>query len=673
MDSGGAVAGARPETAPVSELKYRLLDVAEGAYLQACRRYQFAKTVFFAGVDAVLVSAAILASYALVLDGGMPAGMWASVPVLALTSVAVKLPIFGLQGLYKHSWSQVSFDDILRVLRGVTLASAALAPVIFILHARFAGLYIPRMLLPGDYILTLLAISAFRAMRRAQIHLQLAHFTGGTRALIVGAGVMGEHLVMSLRNSRTPPYVPVGFVDDSPAKFGAIIRGVRVVGACDELPALIAMYRADAVLIAMPSAQPETIRSIVVMARDAGVQEVRILPGLDGMLRRSVSPADLRDVELVDLLGRKPARIDFGLVDRWLAGRRVLVTGAAGSIGFELCRQLARFHVEEVVLLDIDETRLFWAAGEMRRMGLACTVRIEDVRHEVRMRHVLEQIRPSVVFHAAAYKHVDLMEQHPEQAVATNIAGTLSMLRASAAADVERFIFISTDKAVRPTSVMGVTKRVGELLALAFDDPRGMRCMAVRFGNVLGSRGSVVPIFQDHIRRGEPLTIRGENTRRYFMAVSEAVLLVLCAGAMGEGGDVFVLDMGEPIRIVDLACELVRLSGLRPHIDVPIVFDDLKPGEKEHEELMTAEEGTLATRQDAIMVARRNSQIPSDELLQYVNELSRLAETHDLAGAVHVLQRIVPTFEPSGALLTRMAEAARAAAPSAARFVRSGA
>jgi len=345
-------------------------------------------------------------------------------------------------------------------------------------------------------------------------------------------------------------------------------------------------------------------------------------------------------------------KIDTVDVEAWLRSRVVLVTGAGGSIGSELCRQISPFHPQGLILLDRDESDLFWMEQELKRLEQPGTAVLADVRDAARMREVLAQYRPHVVFHVAAYKHVGLMERHLEDAVDTNIFGTLTTARASVEAGVEKFILISTDKAVNPTSVMGVTKRIAEQVCLALGEQNVTRFLAVRFGNVLGSRGSVIPFFQDKIRRGDPIVVRGANMRRYFMATSEAVLLVLQAAVMGRGGEVFVLDMGEPVRILDLAKELIRLSGLQPDTDVPIVFGDPEPGEKEHEDLLSAEEGTAATRHDRIFIARDRSVAAGNDVIDQVARLEPLIKTHDVDGLVAVFQQLVPTYQPSTFLLS---------------------
>ncbi len=611
------------------------------------------KRLFLLVGDAGLLGFAMVAAVWLRFDGRIPPYVWAQVPLVLLLSLGIKLPVFATARLYVLSWSQVSLDDMLAVFRGVTIGTVLFWMAVFVLKRTELLAGFPRSVLLIDYVVTLNVIGAFRMGRRIYRHLSRRPMSGGRAAVIVGAGTAGEQLARSLRNTPASGYAPVGFIDDDVVKQGTVVHGLRVLGGRERLPAIVRDRNIEAVLIAMPSAPSRVIRNVVSVAREAGVREIRIVPGLDRILNGRLSFTDLREVQLADLLGREVVQIDTTGIELWLHDRTVLVTGAGGSIGSELCRQIARFQPKRIVLLDYDESGLFWIDQELQRLGQRATAVIGDIRNSAKMREVFRQICPQIVFHAAAYKHVGLMERHPEDAVVTNILGTLSVAEASAEARVEKFALISTDKAVNPASVMGVTKRVAEQVCLALNS-RGMtRYLAVRFGNVLGSRGSVVPLFQDNIRRGETITIRGSDMRRYFMATSEAVLLVLQAGAMGQGGEIFVLDMGEPVRIVDLARELIRLSGLEPDRDVQIAFADAEPGEKEYEDLLTGEEGTIATRHDRIFVARGAPKVPADVLFSRIAALREMVRAQDIAGIIQTLQVFVPTYRPSE-LLTKL-------------------
>lgn len=611
------------------------------------------KTVFFVG-DVILLTLSLAAAVWLRFDGVIPPEVSRQLPLVVAIALATKLVIFATQGLYSLSWAQVGLEDMVAVFRGVTLGAALFSLVVFALRANGPLAGFPRSVLLLDYIITLHAIGAFRMGRRVYQYLLHPRPFQGRPAVIVGAGAAGEQLARSLRQTPGAGYALVGFIDDDLSKRNTAIHGLRVLGTHEQLGAMIRRHDVEAVLIAMPSATSRMIRAVVTLAREAGVREIRIVPGIDQILDGKVGFSDLREVDLTDLLGRQVVRIDTTAVDAWLRGRRVLVTGAGGSIGSELCRQIARFQPREIAVLDYDETGLFWIEQELRRLRQPTQALLVDVRDAGRVRQVFQRVDPDVVFHAAAYKHVGLMERHPEQAVATNVLGTLAVARAALDARVEKFVLISTDKAVHPTSMMGVTKRVAEQVCLALSGLAGSKFLAVRFGNVLGSRGSVVPLFQDNIRRGEPLTVRGANMRRYFMATSEAVLLVLQAGAMGQGGEIFALDMGESVRIIELARELIRLSGLEPDKDVPIVLADAEPGEKEQEDLLTAEEGMAATRHDQIFAAHGALNVSPDALFAALAALEAMVQASDLSGIVRMLQRLVPDYRPSELLRSRV-------------------
>ena len=608
------------------------------------------KKLFFLIGDAFLLALSICAAYWLRFEGHVHPSLGSEILIVATTGVTLKLAVFFAQRLHMLSWSQVGLEDMVAVVRTVSVATLVFWGATVALRAAWPWLAIPRSVLLIDYVLTLNMIAAFRIGRRVQLYLNHSSAAGGRLALIAGAGAAGEQLALSLRNTANSGYTPIGFIDDDRTKLGTTIRGLRVLGGRAQLLDLVRMYRVQAILIAMPSAPSDAIRNVVSLARQGDVREIRIVPSLDRMLNGRTSFHNLREIELSDLLGRPEVRLDAAAIEKWLHGRTVLVTGAGGSIGSELCRQMTRFCPRQIVVLDNDETALFWIERDLQRLkqrSLAC---LEDIRDPGRITAIMRRLRPDVVFHVAAYKHVDLMERHPDQAVNTNVLGALTVAQAAQDAKVEKFVLISTDKAVNPTSVMGATKRVAEQVCLALNDREVTQYMVVRFGNVLGSRGSVVPLFQDNIRRGDAITIRGREMRRYFMATSEAVLMVLEAGAIGHGGEVFVLDMGEPIRIHDLACDLIRLSGLEPDRDVPIIFADPLPGEKEHEDLLTAEEGITATRHEGLLVARPAPPADAEALLEQVEALREMAKRRDRDGIARALTELVPTYQRSSAV-----------------------
>jgi FlaA1/EpsC-like NDP-sugar epimerase len=398
----------------------------------------------------------------------------------------------------------------------------------------------------------------------------------------------------------------------------------------------------------MPGAAGAVVRQVVVAARTAGAPVIRILPSMTDVLQGRIGLSNVREVQVEDLLNRAPVRLDMKPVTDFLFGRTVLVTGAAGSIGSELARQIATFSPGRMVVLDQNESNLFALELELRRLApvLRMFAEIADVRDRERMRQVFATYRPQAVFHAAAYKHVPMMEAHPQEAVLTNVLGTKVIAEVASEAGAESFVLISTDKAVNPSSVMGATKRAAEMVVRRLNETSATRFVAVRFGNVLGSRGSVVPILEDQIRRGGPITVTHPDMERYFMTVPESVRLILKAASLGTGGEVFVLDMGEPVRIVDLAEALIRLSGFEPDVDVPIQFSGIRPGEKLREEILMAEEGIDSTKVEQIYRARLGIEPDPAALEQAVSHLKEAALQGDPARIRALLQDLVVTYHP---------------------------
>jgi FlaA1/EpsC-like NDP-sugar epimerase len=428
-----------------------------------------------------------------------------------------------------------------------------------------------------------------------------------------------------LRNPQLG-YHLVGFLDDDPDKIGLHIHGVPVVGTLADLAHCVQELQVRQVLIAMPTAPGAAVRRVVELAQDADV-EIRTLPGYYELIGGQVSVQRARPVQLEDLLRRAPTPLDLIGVAGYLTNAVVLVVGAGGSIGSEICRQVARFGPSRLLLMGHGEDSLYQIGRELRCSfpGLDAMPVLGTIRERGKLQWLLSQHKPTVIFHAAAYKHVPLMESNQDEAVLNNIMGTRNLLDAAEAEGVPRLVFISSDKAVEPASVMGATKRIGELLVRDAAQRTGRPFVVVRFGNVLGSRGSVVPLFQEQITAGGPVTVTHPDVTRYFMTIPEAVRLVLQAGALGLGGEVFVLDMGEPVRIYDLARDLIRLHGYEPERDVPIVFTGLRPGEKLHEKLYTAAEHTQDTPHPGIRVATHESELFFSELESFVGELEQLA------------------------------------------------
>jgi len=571
---------------------------------------------------------------------------WMTVPLL----VALRTGVFTWYRLYEGLWRYVGMHDALKIFKAVTVSSLIFAASVLLLFGR----QFPGSILILDWVLCLGLVGGARLMTRAlreSRHGRGSGQEGERRVLIAGAGDAGEQIVRAILRENRSHYSPVGFVDDDPAKQGAEIHGVRVLGRLADIPELVKQYQVEELLITMPSAPAPVIRKVVELGRQAGLQQIRALPSLHELVSGRVRLADVREVQLEDLLGREPVRLDTSGIEGYLKGKVVLVTGAAGSIGKELCIQIARFRPRSIIALDHDESGLFYLSGEMHRRfpDPNLEVVIADIRERSKIDRIFQALRPQVVFHAASYKHVPLLEFHPDEAVKTNVLGTLNVAKAAQRWGAEKFVLISTDKAVNPTSVMGATKRLAEMVVRALNGRGKTSFIAVRLGNVLGSRGSVTTIFEEQIKRGGPVTVTHPGMKRYFMAASEAVLLTLQAGALGQGGEVFVLDMGEPIRIVNLARQMIRLAGYEPDIDIPIVYTGPRPGEKLFEDPLSAEEGTIATQHEKIFIAKLNAPLPPAVFWKQLRRLRLLARQGAQEAIIALLQEIVPTYKPDRA------------------------
>ncbi|NLG83022.1 MAG: polysaccharide biosynthesis protein [Firmicutes bacterium] len=561
----------------------------------------------------------------------------------SLGLVACFLPLAVFFGLYRSIWRYASLRDYLSIPLTISLAMLPL-----VLGRAFQVLSIPYGVLGINWFTSLMTIGGVRVAYRLIQELSPPQKKETKRILIVGAGQAGAMLLRELRSPALKQrYAPVGFIDDDPAKRGCAVNGLRVLGGREKIPQIVRENKIDEIFVAIPSAPPRALREIVSLCRTTKAK-VKTLPGLYQLVEGRVSVKDLREVAIEDLLGRAPVAVDLDEIASYLCGETVLVTGAGGSIGSELCRQIARFNPQKLLLLGRGEHSIYQIHLELTELFPHLRLRfyplIGDVRDRARMELIFAGFRPGVIFHAAAHKHVPLMEEAPDEAIKNNVFGTLNVAELAHEYGAKSFVLISTDKAVRPTSVMGATKRLAELVIQDLATRSKTRFCAVRFGNGLGSRGSVVPLFQRQIARGGPVTVTDERMVRYFMTIPEAASLVIQAGAMGKGGEIFVLDMGEPVRIVDLARELIRLSGLEPGKDIEIVFTGPRPGEKLLEEVLTDKEGMMVTQHERIFIAPPDP-VPPDELTMALAQLQEaLAEP---AACLAALRRLVPEYSPS--------------------------
>ena len=578
--------------------------------------------------------------------------------VMIVVSLLIKPLVYYAFGLYRRVWVYASIQELKLVGVAVTTASLLVFMVIATLQIFPVFPGFSRYVIFIDWLASLVTVGGLRFAARIIVESQptvigssflAGSRHGGRKVIIVGAGDAGVMAVREMQksarssNPAAPHLIPVCYLDDDPSKQKQEILGVRVVGALAQLPLAFKKYQADEVIIAIPSAPGPVIRSVATLCRANNIP-FRTLPSLPELLGGKLNVSQLREVDITDLLRRQTIHLDDELVGRNLTNRRVLVTGAGGSIGSELCRQIARWRPGELVLLGHGENSIFEIFTEMQEAypDIPIYAEIGDIRHMERMRQLFNRHQPEVVFHAAAHKHVGLMEINMQEAVTNNILGTRNLVELAIQSGVDRLVMISSDKAVHPTSIMGATKRVAEMIVLNAAERANKSFTVVRFGNVLGSRGSIVPRFKRQIANGGPVTITDPQMKRFFMTIPEAVHLVLQAAAMGSSPSTFVLKMGEQIRIVELAEDLIRLSGLEPGKDIEIVFTGAKPGEKLSEELW--EEGTLPTptKHPDVLAVDETRIYQSADLSEAVNELIRCAEAGQADEIVKLLRKLIP-------------------------------
>jgi FlaA1/EpsC-like NDP-sugar epimerase len=562
-------------------------------------------------------------------------------------ALLVKPFVYWRLGMYRRFWAYASMKEAMLIL-GVILINAILMMGYYFLSPLIARPAVPLSIPIIDALVSLVLIGGMRFSIRMLSELMQARRrlpgSGATRrVLIAGAGDAGALVAREMQKNPQLHMIPVGFLDDAPEKLHQRIHGVQVLGALKNVLAVAAEHEADEVVIAMPSAAGEVFRRLSDLCRK-GKLPFRTMPGLYELIGGRVSAGRLRNVEVSDLLRRAPAQTADQAVGRALSGMRVLVTGAGGSIGFELCRQIARWGPSEILMLGHGENSIFEALLELGEdySGLALHPIIADIRDRPRMQSIFRAHRPQVVFHAAAHKHVPLMEINVEEAFTNNVLGTRNVVELALEAGAERLVLISSDKAIRPTSVMGATKRLAEMIVLDAARRSGKSYVSVRFGNVLGSRGSVIPVFKRQIARGGPVTVTHPEMERYFMTIPEAVHLVLQAASLGEGGETLLLRMGKPVRIVSLAEDLIRLSGLEPGRDIPIVFTGVRPGEKLSEQLW--EDETVlrpTTHPDILRLTGENHVWKPGELNRTIDALSALAEKGEVPAMIEKLNQIV--------------------------------
>jgi FlaA1/EpsC-like NDP-sugar epimerase len=575
------------------------------------------RDVALVALDVGVVVVSYLAPLVLRFNGSVPRAYWQNFRWFVVVATTVHLLSNYLFGLYGQMWRYASEREARQVVLSGIFAGGVLFSTAWLTGRRFAPLSVVIL----GAALCLMGFGAIRFQSRLFGFRRRSAETRPSRVLLVGAGDAGSLVVKDLRRNPSLGLIPVGIVDDDPRKWGKSLHGVPVLGRHSVIPGLVANLQVDQVLLTIASARSELVRDVATLCERANVA-LRVLPSIREVVGGRITARDIRDLQIEDLLGRQQVRVDMEAVATILRGRRVLVSGAGGSIGAEIARQVVEFEPQSLVLLDHDETHLhdlIIELGGHRPVEMA----LADIRDQDRVQSAFSRFKPEVVFHAAAHKHVDLLEVNPEEALLTNVIGTANVTDAAVATGVERFVLISTDKAVRPMSVMGASKWFAEQIVRSVES--GCVFCAVRFGNVLGSRGSAIPTFLRQIAMGGPVTVTHPDMARYFMSVQEAVLLVLQASALSQGGEVFTLDMGEPVNILQLARKLIRLSGRVPDRDIPIEFVGVRPGEKLLEDLVDPSEESVSSEHPSIVVSRPPR--PDRPLLrQAVRELEALAQ-----------------------------------------------
>jgi len=594
-------------------------------------------------IHLVLVVCAYIIAFYLRVDFKIDSSSWLLILKTLPILVCIKMAVFGYFGLYSGLWKYASVDDIWRIFKAQVLAMLCFIPMVAFIHT-FVGF--PRSIFVLDCVLSFCLVAGIRFVTRL-LREKFRPIIGSKqkRAIIVGAGEAG---VMVLRETRINPRANIeiiGFIDDDRNKKNFRIQGVGILGACSDIASIVEKYGIDEIIIAIPSAKGEVIRSIISHCQAPSVR-IRIVPGLQKILNGDLEVKP-RDVKPEDLLGRETVNINEKEIKGYLSGKVVLVTGAGGSIGSSLCRQIVNFSPKEILLFDHNENDVYYLGIEFLTKYPQIKFRtiIGDIKDIGLLKNVFSLYKPQVIFHAAAHKHVPLMEENPVAAVKNNIIGSRNLIYAADHYKVERFILISTDKAVNPTSVMGITKRIAEMVLQSKAKISKTKFMAVRFGNVLGSDGSVVPLFKKQIEEGGPVTITHPEVKRYFMSINEASQLVLQAGAMGKAGEIFILDMGEQIKILDLAKELITLYGLKPEEDIKIKFIGLRPGEKLFEETLLNSEKDKATKADKIYITQ-SDYFDQRILRRKIKELEHYTDLMDEKKVIKLISELVTTYGP---------------------------
>jgi len=607
--------------------------------------FQKHRKYFMLLIDLILVNLSLYLAFMIRFDWHLVSPYLNAYLNLILWASVLRLATFMVFGLYQWSFRFASLSEAFNVIKAVTVGTFMLVAVAYFGYAN--GL--ARSVLIIDYLLCLFLVGSSRFSFRIMSKLPWWRHATGAKALIIGAGAAGVMVARELMHQKERLYFPIGFIDDDPRKWHASIQGIRVLGSTGKIKQLVQSLKVEVIIIAIPSASGKTVRQIVGACENLDVK-IKTVPGLHQILTGEVAIQQLREVKPEDLLGRESVEINRDDLRDFIQDKVVLVTGAGGTIGSELCRQIVKFNPYMLVAFDHDENNTYFLDMELKEKYpfIHFKTIIGDIKDIGLLKHTFTKYKPNIIFHSAAHKHVPLMEANPAAAVKNNIIGTRNFMYAAEHYGVERFVMISSDKAVNPTSVMGASKRIAEMIIQAKAKTARTKFSAVRFGNVIGSSGSVVPIFKHQIEKGGPVTVTHPEVKRYFMAAGEAAQLVLEAGAIGKGGEIFILDMGEPIEIKDLARNLITLSGLEVDEDIEIKYIGLRPGEKMHEELLLDAENDQATQYDKVFIAKPKD-LDQLKLRREVKELERFAHLMDEEAIIRKMKEMVSNYHrPAG-------------------------
>ena len=594
-------------------------------------------------IDLLFINLSLVLGFLVRFEGIIPQRYLKNLWAMCIIASAIGIGFFYIFQLYNNLWKYASLSEMF-MIGFACLGACGMTYLSF----RYLEYKVPLSvyMLYGFMIVGFTGLNRiiYRVFRRYPTILSRLLTRDYRRVMVVGAGEAGAMVIKELQAHPEIKMKPVVVVDDDIAKHKSRIKGVRILGDRNAIPALARELKIDEIIIAMPSAPKNEIRNILDICKTTKCK-LRTLPGVYELIDGKVTINNIRDVEIEDLLGREPIKVDLDKIAGYLHDEVVLVTGGGGSIGSELCRQIAQQKPKKLLILDIYENGAYELQQELLRKhpDLDQEVIIASVRERSRMEFIFDKYRPGVVFHAAAHKHVPLMEKNPTEAVKNNVFGTLNTAECADKYGTKRFVLISTDKAVNPTNIMGATKRIAEMIIQAMDKHSKTEFVAVRFGNVLGSNGSVIPLFKKQIEQGGPVTVTHPEITRFFMTIPEAVQLVIQAGAMAKGGEIFILDMGEPVMIVDLARDLIRLSGLEPDVDIEIKFTGLRPGEKLYEELLLEEEGLTATYHEKIYIGKPIS-INLDELKKELETLRFITIGSSSESVIRFVKQLVPSY-----------------------------